>query len=196
MVLIRQVITTTLNYPAAVGEARNVEPHEEGLDPGKAGEHCILQSVSRTLSIRPNRFSYKPILKMPTSKDEFRLIDEDGPSLPDLAPDTTQGAVYRFLLEHADQAFRQREIVDAVDVPEGSVGRASRRRHSRRHRRRCRHVVAGISMIGIFVGAIAVRDLNTAAPRFRFDHLPDERITVPLAKLLMKRLWFVRSDEF
>ena len=59
---------------------------------------------------------------MPISKDEFRSIDEDWPSLPDLAPDTTQGAVYRFLLEHADQAFRQREIVDAVDVPEGSVG--------------------------------------------------------------------------
>ena len=30
--------------------------------------------------------------------------------------------MYRFLLEHADQAYRQREIVDAVDVPEGSVG--------------------------------------------------------------------------
>ena len=30
--------------------------------------------------------------------------------------------MYRFLLEHADQAFRQRELVDAVDVPEGSVG--------------------------------------------------------------------------
>ena len=59
---------------------------------------------------------------MPISKDEFRSIGEDGPSLPDLAPDTTQGGVYRFLLEHADQAFRQREIVDAVDVPEGSVG--------------------------------------------------------------------------
>ncbi|ERG91285.1 MAG: hypothetical protein J07HQW1_01319 [Haloquadratum walsbyi J07HQW1] len=59
---------------------------------------------------------------MPISKDEFRSINEDGASLPDLAPDTTQGAVYRFLLEHADQAFRQREIVDAVDVPEGSVG--------------------------------------------------------------------------
>ena len=59
---------------------------------------------------------------MPISKDEFRSIDEDGPSLPDLAPDTTQGAVYRFLLEHADQAFRQREVVDVVDVPGGSVG--------------------------------------------------------------------------
>ena len=59
---------------------------------------------------------------MPISKDEFQSIDEDGPSVPDLAPDTTQGAVYHFLLEHAHQAFRQREIVDAVDVPDGSVG--------------------------------------------------------------------------
>jgi hypothetical protein len=59
---------------------------------------------------------------MPISKDEFRSIDGDGPSLPDLAPDTTLGAVYRFLLEHADQAFRQREIVLAVDIPKGSVG--------------------------------------------------------------------------
>ncbi len=49
-------------------------------------------------------------------------IEEAGASLPDLAPDTTQGAVYRFLLGHADQAFRQREIVDAVDVPEGNIG--------------------------------------------------------------------------
>jgi len=59
---------------------------------------------------------------MPISKDEFRSIDEDGLSLPDLSRGTTQGTVYRFLLEHADQAFRQREIVAAVDVPEGSVG--------------------------------------------------------------------------
>lgn len=59
---------------------------------------------------------------MPISKDEFRSIDEDEPSRPDLSPDTTQGTVYRFLLEHADQAFRQREIVAALDVPEGSVG--------------------------------------------------------------------------
>jgi len=59
---------------------------------------------------------------MPISKDEFRSIGEDGPSLLDLAPDTTQGAIYRFLLENADQAFRQREIVSAVDVPSGSVG--------------------------------------------------------------------------
>ena len=61
---------------------------------------------------------------MPISKDEFRSLDEEGSSLPDLAPDTTQGKVYRFLLEHADQAFRQREIVDAIDVSQGSVGPA------------------------------------------------------------------------
>jgi len=59
---------------------------------------------------------------MPISKDEFRSIDEDGRALPDLSVDTTQGTVYRFLLENADQAFRQREIVAAVEVPEGSVG--------------------------------------------------------------------------
>ena len=59
---------------------------------------------------------------MVISKEDFRSIDEDGPSLPDLAPDTAQGAVYDFLLKHADQAFRQREIVDTVDVPERSVG--------------------------------------------------------------------------
>jgi DNA-binding MarR family transcriptional regulator len=58
---------------------------------------------------------------MPISKDEFQTIDEDGPTL-DLAPDTTQGKVYQFLLENAEKAFRQREIVDAVDVPQGSVG--------------------------------------------------------------------------
>ena len=109
------VITTTFNYPAAVGEARTVEPHKEGLTREKPANTTILQSSSRALSIRPHSFSYKPILKMPISKDEFRSINEDGASLPDLAPDTTQGAVYRFLLGHADQAFRQREIVDAVD---------------------------------------------------------------------------------
>jgi hypothetical protein len=59
---------------------------------------------------------------MPISKDKFQTIGEDGPSLPDLSPDTTQGTVYRFLIDHADQAFRQRELVDAIDVPEGSIG--------------------------------------------------------------------------
>ena len=59
---------------------------------------------------------------MPISKDEFRSIDKDGPSLPDLAPDTTQGTVYRFLLDHAGQAFGQQEIVDALNIPERNVG--------------------------------------------------------------------------
>jgi len=57
LVVIRIVITTTLKYPAVVGEARNVEPHEEGLEPGeKPANTAILQSVSRALSIRPNSF--------------------------------------------------------------------------------------------------------------------------------------------
>jgi hypothetical protein len=51
------VITTTLKYPAAVGEARNVEPDEEELNPReKPANTVILQSVSRALSIRPNSF--------------------------------------------------------------------------------------------------------------------------------------------
>lgn len=58
---------------------------------------------------------------MPISKDEFARIDDDTPSV-DLTPDTTQGTIYRFLLANADSAFRQREIVEAVDVPKGSVG--------------------------------------------------------------------------
>jgi len=59
---------------------------------------------------------------MPISKDEFHGIDDDDPPQPDLSPETTQGAVYRFLLANADHAFRQREIVGTVDVPAGSVG--------------------------------------------------------------------------
>jgi len=51
------VITTTFKYPHAVGEARNVEPDEESLEPGeKPVNTAILQSVSRALSIRPNSF--------------------------------------------------------------------------------------------------------------------------------------------
>ncbi len=58
---------------------------------------------------------------MPIPEDEFRSINDDTPVI-DLAPDTTQGKIYRFLLENADKAFRQREVVGAVDVPRGSVG--------------------------------------------------------------------------
>lgn len=59
--------------------------------------------------------------EMPIPKDEFRTIDDDA-TMVDLSRDTTQGAIYHFLLQHADEAFRQREIVEAVDVPQGSVG--------------------------------------------------------------------------
>lgn len=58
---------------------------------------------------------------MPISEDEFRTIDEGAPII-DPKSETTQGKIYRFLLENVDKAFRQREIVDAVDVPRGSVG--------------------------------------------------------------------------
>jgi hypothetical protein len=58
---------------------------------------------------------------VPISRDEFQTLTEDR-SRPDLAPDTTQGTLYRFLLAHPDKAFRQREIVEETDVPRGSVG--------------------------------------------------------------------------
>ncbi|MCX2817804.1 MarR family transcriptional regulator [Haladaptatus sp. F3-133] len=58
---------------------------------------------------------------MPIPKEEFESIEDDE-SLPDLSPDTTQGEIYRFLLENSDKAFRQREVVENVDVPKGSVG--------------------------------------------------------------------------
>jgi DNA-binding transcriptional MocR family regulator len=58
---------------------------------------------------------------MPISKDEFQTIDGDTPDI-DLAADTTQGRIYHFLLRNADKAFRQREIAEAVDVPQGSIG--------------------------------------------------------------------------
>lgn len=68
---------------------------------------------------------------MPIPQDEFRAIDTDGPIRPDLSPETTQGKLFRFLLANADKAFRQREIVDAVDVPKGSVGPTLKRLEER-----------------------------------------------------------------
>jgi hypothetical protein len=57
LLVISVVITTTLTGPAAVGDARNVEPPEESLEPGeKPANTVIIQSLSRTLSIRPNSF--------------------------------------------------------------------------------------------------------------------------------------------
>jgi len=58
---------------------------------------------------------------MPIPKDEFHSIEE-GETLPDLRPDTTQGEIYHFLLTNADKAFRQSEILEHTDVPKGSVG--------------------------------------------------------------------------
>jgi len=62
---------------------------------------------------------------MPIPKDEFDSIEDE--DTPDLSSDTTQGRIYRFLLRNAERAFRQREIIDAVGVPEGSVGPTLRR---------------------------------------------------------------------
>lgn len=59
---------------------------------------------------------------MPISKDEFRSISDDQASLADRSPDTTHSAVYCFLLNHPEKAFRQDEIANAVTVPHGSVG--------------------------------------------------------------------------
>lgn len=68
---------------------------------------------------------------MPISQDEFRAIDTEGRTRLDLSADTTQGTVFRFLLANADRAFRQREIVEAVDVPKGSVGPTLKRLEER-----------------------------------------------------------------
>lgn len=58
---------------------------------------------------------------MPIPADEFESLEEEA-SHVDLSPETTQGRIYHFLLRNADAAYRQREIVEAVDVPAGSVG--------------------------------------------------------------------------
>jgi len=42
VVLIILVITTTLKYPDAVGEARSVEPHEEDLYPGEEAANITI----------------------------------------------------------------------------------------------------------------------------------------------------------
>lgn len=69
---------------------------------------------------------------IPITRDTFRKIsdEEEHPRL-DLSSDTTQGQIYRFLLNNADRAFRQREIVAGVDVPEGSVGPSLKRLEER-----------------------------------------------------------------
>lgn len=67
---------------------------------------------------------------MPISEEEFRTIDDETLVI-DLGSDTTQGEIYRFLLANADKAFRQREIVDGVGVPRGSVGPTLKRLEQR-----------------------------------------------------------------
>ncbi len=59
---------------------------------------------------------------VPIDRDEFETITGEDGDFIDLAGETTQGRVFQFLLQHADQAFRQRELVAAIDVPRGSVG--------------------------------------------------------------------------
>jgi hypothetical protein len=69
-----------------------------------------------------NKIKYKKyvLIHVPVPRDQFQTIDE-GSEVADLEADTTQGAIYNFLADHPDTAFRQREIIEAVDVPPGSV---------------------------------------------------------------------------
>lgn len=78
-----------------------------------------LATVAAADGVNTNR--YELIQPMPIPTDEFRTIGPEEPSL-DLSADTTQGRIYRFLLSHADRAFRQREIAAGADVPRGSLG--------------------------------------------------------------------------
>lgn len=57
---------------------------------------------------------------MPISREDFRTIGDE--EAIDLSRDTTQGTIYRFLLENARAAFRQRELAASLDVPRGSIG--------------------------------------------------------------------------
>jgi hypothetical protein len=67
---------------------------------------------------------------MPISRDEFQRID-DGSSGLDLSSETSLGSVYRFLLTHASHAFRQSEIVDAIERPQEEVESALTRLNQR-----------------------------------------------------------------
>jgi len=69
-----------------------------------------------------NKIKYKKydLIHVPVPRDQFQTIDEDSEA-PDLGTDTTQGTIYEFLADHPDTAFRQRDIIEAVDVPPGSV---------------------------------------------------------------------------
>ncbi|MFB6284569.1 MAG: MarR family transcriptional regulator [Halobacteria archaeon] len=66
---------------------------------------------------------------MPLSREDFEELRD---TKLDLSPDTTQGKIYRHLLLNSDMAFRQKEIVQDVDVPGGSVGPTLRRLEEKR----------------------------------------------------------------
>ncbi len=58
---------------------------------------------------------------MPIPRAEFRTLDENESPPSDPSPDTC-GTVYRFLLDHADRAFRRSEIVETIGISEDSIG--------------------------------------------------------------------------
>jgi hypothetical protein len=57
---------------------------------------------------------------MPISRNEFQRLGER-PSGLDLSVETILGRVYRFLLTHTSYAFRQDELVDAIDGPQEAI---------------------------------------------------------------------------
>jgi DNA-binding MarR family transcriptional regulator len=54
---------------------------------------------------------------MPISTDRFETIDDDA-----VSPETNADRITQFLLENDDLAYRMSEIVEALDIPRGSVG--------------------------------------------------------------------------
>lgn len=88
---------------------------------GLVDSHSLDFRVHASRPIQTNTNKYNLIQEMPIPADEFDALDDDSPSI-DLSPETTQGTVLRYLLENADRAYRQRELVAALDVPAGSIG--------------------------------------------------------------------------
>ncbi|MEZ3115702.1 hypothetical protein RYH80_07205 [Halobaculum sp. MBLA0147] len=63
---------------------------------------------------------------MPITRDEFRTLDDDTATewTGDDRDERVAGRVYRFLLAHADSAFRRDEIVTALDDDAAAVADA------------------------------------------------------------------------
>lgn len=63
---------------------------------------------------------------MPITRDEFRTLDDDTAAewTADGRDERVAGRVYRFLLAHADSAFRRDEIVAALDDDAAAVADA------------------------------------------------------------------------